>query len=342
MRRIVYRVLLGGYESLNELDDVDLGDVEAILLTDDAHLTSRTWTVHQVAPEFPDDPVRSQRLLKICGHPALGTFDESLYIDNTVELRVAPGALLDAWLSEPATDIALPLHDYRDSVADEFTQVLALGLDDAAPVREQLSAYGRTASEILLQRPYWTAILARRTGDALDSRMRIWADHVLRYSRRDQLSVNLALDSTEIAVAGIDLTAHESPWHRWPVDSGRPEGGGRFVGPTSASLVLEMRRLRERLEKAGVAAAEGLRVREALASEVAGATARAAERDLEIRGLRAERAALEGDRDAALHRARSAAEEADGLRDQNAALKASTSWRLTAPLRRVSRWVRRG
>lgn len=334
MRRIVYRVLLGGYETLNELEDVELHDVEAIVLTDDRNLTSRTWTVHQVTPEFPDDPVRSQRLLKICGHQSLGSFDESLYLDNSVELRVSPSVLLDTWLSDPATDIALPLHDTRASVADEFTQVLALGLDDAAPVREQLSAYRRSAAEILLQRPHWTAIIARRPGAALDHRMRVWADHVLRYSRRDQLSVNLALDSETIAVAGITVEARESPWHRWPLESGRPHGGGRFFGPTSASLVLEMERLRERTERAENTGAEERRRRLALAADATASGELIARQETAIRELTAEAALLE---DARL----SAARDAEIARSEVVALRASTSWRLTEPLRRFTSVLRR-
>lgn len=58
-----YTVLIGNYEPLNEQPVAADSDLPFICLTDDRALTSSTWTVVQVEPAFPMDPIRSQRLL---------------------------------------------------------------------------------------------------------------------------------------------------------------------------------------------------------------------------------------------------------------------------------------
>jgi hypothetical protein len=72
------------------------------------------------------------------GPELLDGYDESLWIDNTIVLRTAPERILDEWLAD--ADLAMPLHCFRDSVADEFDAVDAAGYDDPARTSEQLSA----------------------------------------------------------------------------------------------------------------------------------------------------------------------------------------------------------
>jgi hypothetical protein len=47
--------------------------------------------------------------------------------------------------------------------------------------------------------------------------MQLWYDHILRYSRRDQLSINFVLGVLGLAVNGLDIDNMSSPWHQWPV-----------------------------------------------------------------------------------------------------------------------------
>ncbi|RYF28092.1 MAG: hypothetical protein EOO23_07605, partial [Comamonadaceae bacterium] len=79
----IYTVLIGNYESLNEQPMALSSDIPFICLTDNPSLKSESWTIVQVPTAFPMDPIRSQRILKICPHrvPALSAFDQSLYID---------------------------------------------------------------------------------------------------------------------------------------------------------------------------------------------------------------------------------------------------------------------
>lgn len=117
MSPAVYTALIGGYESLREEPLARASGWEFVCFTDVPGLTGQTWRVVPVMPRLPSDPVRSARHVKICGDPALGHHDTTLWIDNTVELRAPPEEFVEHWLD--GVDVAVPLHSERSSVLGE-------------------------------------------------------------------------------------------------------------------------------------------------------------------------------------------------------------------------------
>lgn len=213
-RRVVYTALIGQYEALNEQPVAESSSVDFVCFTDSDDVTSGTWTIRRIEPRLPLDPIRSARHLKVRGPELLTEYDESLWIDNSVLLKQSPEELLEAWLSE--TDLALPRHSYRDSVLAEFDIVATQGYDDPSRVYEQLIHYSTIEPDVLTEVPYWTAILARRHTPAVFAGMNMWMDHILRYSRRDQLSVNFVFNALALPVTPFAIDNWESEWHRWP------------------------------------------------------------------------------------------------------------------------------
>lgn len=212
--RVVYTALIGGYEDLVEQPVAADSETPFVCFTDDASLTSRTWEIRQIKTVFPGDPVRSARAVKICGNEYVDRFDESLWIDNTVQLRVDPTVILDEWLRE--ADFSLPQHSFRRQVIDEFELIVRFEGDDRTRVMEQLAHYTEQLPDLLLRPVLWTAILARRKSPLVETTMRIWLDHVFRYSRRDQLSIVHAIASSGIPFKMIPLDNHDSNLHSWP------------------------------------------------------------------------------------------------------------------------------
>ena len=246
-----YTVLLGSYESLNEQEGLaERGDGAFYCFTDNRQLTSTFWDVHQVEPALPSDPVRSQRLLKIVGHELLRPFDTTFYLDNSVALKRPPSELVADWLADPSLDIALPLHSYRESILDEFDELLNGHYDDPARLYEQLVHYAHDHPDSLTKRPYWTAMLARRRSERLDSAMSTWATHVLRYSRRDQLSARHVLDESGLSVNAIEIENFESPWHTWPIPLHRRVSQGRSTGRAAGPLIADLRSAERRAREA--------------------------------------------------------------------------------------------
>src|SRR5262249_47359548 len=61
----------------------------------------------------------------------------------------------------------------------------------------------------------------RHNDPAVVEAMETWYAHVLRYSRRDQLSLWVALRQAGLAPLVHKLDNFESPYHRWPVTAYR-------------------------------------------------------------------------------------------------------------------------
>ena len=187
----VYTTVIGGYEPLNEQPVAASSRLPFVCLTDDPNLASDSWQIRHVTPLFGMDPVRSQRALKLHPHDYLQDFDCSLYIDNSVLLKIEPESVIEQHLD--ASGFCLPPHSFRETVLDEFMEVDALGLDEPARCFEQLHHYTIEFPEVLQERPFWAGILLRDHRNAkVRAMLELWWAHVQRYSRRDQLSINVA------------------------------------------------------------------------------------------------------------------------------------------------------
>jgi hypothetical protein len=213
-KRAIYTVLFGDYDELNELPSEISSDIDAMCFTDDPALTSSTWTVVCVQRAVPGDPVRSQRLVKILGNETLANYDETLYVDNSVVLKADPRDVLDNWLRD--CDLAMPLHSFHETLSDEFDAVVEHQLDSPARVAEQRAHYSEWFPDAMNSDAIWTAIIARKNTPAVREFQRIWATNVLRYSRRDQLSVGVAIESSHVTVNHVELDNHDSALHKWP------------------------------------------------------------------------------------------------------------------------------
>lgn len=307
-RRAVCTVLIGGYEPLSAQPVAAASDLPFICCTDDPTLTSDCWDIRVVEPAFARDSVRSARRVKALLHEYVGEFDETLYIDNATTLRTPPEEILDAALAEH--DLALVRHSFREQVADEFAVVADDGLDDPARVFEQLLHYRATAPEVLEQRPFSAGFIARRHTPAVAAMMRTWYDHQLRYSRRDQLSLNHALARHDLAYRSFDLDNVENPWYASAPPAGRRghhrAGAYRYAIRPPEDEVRAARReaddAQQRMQRAE--------------SDLAAVIATLADVQAAVEAARSETAAAQS--------------EVERMR-------ATLSWRVTAPLRRLHR-----
>jgi hypothetical protein len=214
---VVFTALFGRYETLIEEECALDSDAEFICFTDDPSLTSKTWRVELVEPRFPMDPIRSARWVKVFGDESIWQgFDRSLWVDNRVSLKTDPTEILDSLLEEPEADMALFEHSFRHRVIDEFDAVVEGRFDDPDRVYEQLIHYAEASPDVLDEQPLWTGFIARRHNEKVVSAMHTWAAHICRYSRRDQLSVNLALQHAGLCVSRMARDNRESEWHVWP------------------------------------------------------------------------------------------------------------------------------
>lgn len=269
-----YTALFGGYERLLEQPTAGDSALPHICFTDDPSLTSDTWEIRVVAPVLPLDAVRSSREPKLLAHRHLSGFDVSLYLDNSVELFRPAEEIIEAWLG-PDDLAAFPGHSFRETVRAEFEEVLLIGLDSRFRLEEQLHDYQEGTAASLDRRPLWNGMIARRHHHPhVVAAMERWWAHVLRYSRRDQLSAWPAFDEVGFVPRVVEIDNHESPLHRWPVDVGRGADAGQQG----------FREPEERWEAAVAAEAE---LRQALERERASAASLATARDAAREALEA-------------------------------------------------------
>ena len=319
VRRVAYTALLGRYERLND-DQAQSTSVRFICFTDDPQLTSDRWEIELIVPEFPLDLVRSQRVIKLRGHESLDEFDETLYIDNSVSLRRDATDLLDEWLAD--ADVAIPLHSFRDSLTDEFAEVVASGLDDHHVVYEQFDHYAATQPEVLRARPLWCGMIARRQAPRVRAAFVVWLDHVMRYSRRDQLSVRAALATSGVIMDELEIDNHVSPWHTWPANLERNVAARLAAGSMRVPDLLRVAQLQAELaetRRIGAAQIENLHIEMAAQFEEAQRLGAA-----QVENVRREMAA-----------------HLEEARSEEASLLRSRSWRATAPLREIASRARR-
>jgi Protein of unknown function (DUF616) len=212
-RRVVYTALFGSYEALVEQPIAKAVPNVDFVCFSDVPRDSASWRVVVVELPYPTDAVRSARSIKILGHDALRHYDEWLWIDNRVILRASPESILDSLLT--GFDLAIPLHDHRLSVADEYHAVLRAGFDNPYRVREELAVLRRDLPSVLADRPLWTGLIARRPSASVDSWAATWMGMVLLYSRRDQLSVNYAIATSHLTMNTVLVNNRSSRFHTW-------------------------------------------------------------------------------------------------------------------------------
>src|SRR6476646_8184158 len=122
-RFCVYTALFGNYETLNEQPVASDSSVDFICFTDNRQQLSSSWKMVYLDPILPMDFARSSRLYKICPHRFLKDYETSLYIDNSVILKLTPEKIFDDLMNTEAHLVCIN-HSYRDTVLDEFYEVL--------------------------------------------------------------------------------------------------------------------------------------------------------------------------------------------------------------------------
>jgi hypothetical protein len=216
-----------------------------VCFTDNPDLSSSTWEIVLVSPLFAADPRRSQRDIKIRGHESLSSYEQWLYIDNTVRLKKTPEEILDVWLKD--ADWAALSHDTNSTLWAEFEANLALSKETPERLNEQLHDYSTYHHDVLDQRPLWNGFFARNNSPAVSKFADLWFSHVLRYSARDQLSILVALNQEDITVNRAAGHVRNSQWHDWPHRNGETEASKatRHARTTGLKPVVEELHARE-------------------------------------------------------------------------------------------------
>lgn len=211
---VIYTALFGAYENLLEQNRVDQRAFNLVCFSD-SELDSKTWNIEVVKPLFPNDSSRSSRHPKIMANEYLGNETKSLYIDNSVYLEKMDTAFFEL---NSNSVMKLFRHSFHESLEREFLEVLQRNLDSQERVLEQYLHYKSFLGELTDIPMYWCGFMARdHRNKATWELMECWWQHLLRYSRRDQLSFSFNVFISPHRLDILNLDNHTSPFHRWPV-----------------------------------------------------------------------------------------------------------------------------
>ncbi|NBE07594.1 glycosyltransferase domain-containing protein [Paragemmobacter ruber] len=214
---VVYTVIIGDGYRLPPVRSVQ--DAPHLCFTDQ-RLDPNGWELVPITPILPADPARSSRDPKVRPHRFLPQYSRSLFIDPTVDLLAPAQALWAALVPAPDQVFGCMHHSFRTSLADEFDEVDRASMEHARILRELRNMLQDRHPDLLAQPPYWGGVIARRHNHpACIDAMEAWFAHILRYARRDQLTLPLILSQMPAArrhIAALDNI--RSPFHQWPID----------------------------------------------------------------------------------------------------------------------------
>jgi hypothetical protein len=207
--------MFGNYERFNDFEYESASNVDFICFTDDAQLNSKRWQMILTPPSLLD-PARTTRRYKAQPHRFLPDYDWSLYIDNSVRLKVSPQQIFDQYLADAKSPHVCFRHYERDCIYDEAAKVIELGLDDPARVEAQMAHYRRLGYPEKNGLAKNAFILRRHHDTRLLPSMEHWFNQVLCYSTRDQLSLNPVLWFYNFELNYLPLKFSDFELLEWP------------------------------------------------------------------------------------------------------------------------------
>ncbi|MDF0533018.1 DUF616 domain-containing protein [Shewanella sp. A32] len=187
-KRLVYTVIFGGYDTLNDFDFTPT-DVDYVCITDDPNLQSNSWKIVYVEKESIEDPILLNRMYKFFPYKFF-EYSESIYLDGNISVKSDLNFIFDKYLS--LGDIAIPKHPFRTCIYQEAKECISIGKADSQQVNSQMSKYkyeGFPQNFGLFE----NNIIVRRHSKLVINLMDSWWEEFNLNAKRDQLSLSFLL-----------------------------------------------------------------------------------------------------------------------------------------------------
>jgi hypothetical protein len=221
-RSVVYTCHFGDYEELTEQPVAERSKIDFVCFTDRTDLRSKTWQVRTVHT-LGIGSARESRRPKLMPHLYLGEYDQSCYLDGSLLLTAAPEELFET-LSGQQTDFVCIKHPLRDCIFNEAEEIIRGSIDDEARVREQMDAYRRIGFPPNAGMIAGGFLLRRHNKPHLEAFGDAWFAHVLRFSKRDQLSFPFLARELKLSHTVLDVDFISNAWFVWESKDRLPYG----------------------------------------------------------------------------------------------------------------------
>lgn len=187
----IYTCIVNNYDMLLEPLEYDK-DINYICFTDNANLKSRIWNTVPIPDDLKYLPsILQQRMLKIRPHKYLPCYNTSLWLDGNIQICKSLNQFLQQYNLEKCP-LYTRVHPARNCIYKEAEAVIEYRKANPIIVRKQMKRYrdNNYPEEIGLAE---TGIILRAHNDRICKLVcNSWAELVLMYTHRDQLSFNFA------------------------------------------------------------------------------------------------------------------------------------------------------
>ena len=198
-RIAVFTAIAGGYDDLK--DPEFISDHADYFVFTDGHVPA--GSVWQKRPfEFiSHDPTRTARFIKTHPHLYFQDYDWAIWMDANLQLVEAPESLLP---QSGRDDTFLTWsHPLRDCVYEEGEECIRRSKDDTSGIEAQIAslrARGFPEHAGLFET---SVIVAKMNDPHVEELYKVWWAEISRWSKRDQLSLPVAVEATDLPVGHL-------------------------------------------------------------------------------------------------------------------------------------------
>ena len=187
-RHVVYTVATGSFGISEDAFPCNTMGFDKICFTDNPDLRSETWKIVLMEPGGLD-PQRESRRPKILPHKYLPNYEYSLYVDSSLQFLTSPETIFSLYATPDRPSLQAFAHP-RNCTYEEAEAVIRLGFDAEVRVREQMDFYEAAGFPRQAGLITGTMLLRRHNEPDLIRLSEAWFEQILRFSRRDQLSLD--------------------------------------------------------------------------------------------------------------------------------------------------------
>ena len=211
----IYTVLTGEKEPLGNpigrLQSIETNlSIDFICFTDNPDLKSNVWQC-RVFDTHCLPPEKSSRRPKALPHEYLADYDYSLYMDNICELKRLPNCsdLLEALDADYVYRVFK--HSTRTVLAEEALAISSLGYDTAENLINQLDNYVQYLPlQLITPLNTCTVLLRQHNHLQVIRHGRMWWEHILNFSKRDQMSFDFCRLQSDLKLNNFEGTKFEN------------------------------------------------------------------------------------------------------------------------------------
>jgi GT2 family glycosyltransferase len=193
-RIVIYTAISGGYDTL-KLPEKPNPIFDYVVFSDTPMRGSGIYDIRPM-PYFHEDATRQARYAKTHPHTLLSEYDIAIWVDANIMItgELTEAVARFALAKEPVAGIPHPL---RKSAIREAYACIRQGKDDTAQIKlqiEHLKRLGYDCNDLIESNLMMFKLRSPRVASFFNS----WWRELDNYSRRDQLSLNFALDENRL------------------------------------------------------------------------------------------------------------------------------------------------